>query len=329
MSSGQKLNLIGTILLVVSLFLGWYSDKDVFRSGDFYTALNGPLYFVGISILALCLVNAGTLLYAVLKGGVTAKWQESPLGMKQMIMGFFSMYLLMIINSVYFHPQFGLNIMSKKSEIGVMLALVATVMICVGGYVSYRKKFEKEEAILPVRQVVTAPAAVLAETQAPVSTAVPAGQFPEPVMAAAPVISAEPAFAQAASVQIAAEPMTEMPAAPVVPALAQAIRMSERSPVGKTEYERTKLYENLKKTMIRDTLTPEKRRKLLAKEAKNNAFSANFGKEKIISTSAATKPQKVGATLETMLHKTAAARPVTAGSEPAGEKKPQMYRMDL
>lgn len=324
MSSGQKLNFLGAILLAVSLFLSWYSDKDVFRSGDSFTALNGPLYFVGLSMLFLVAANIGTLLFSVWKGGVSKRWGESSLGKKQMLMGFGSMYLLIIINSVYFHPQFGLNILSKKSEIGVMLALVATVMICIGGYLSYRKKFELEELSMEKTTVQTADTVAVAQTvveKIPEKIAVATEIQPAPAVnqpAVAPSFP-RPAY-QPQAVQ---QTVQQQPVAPAVPAF------SERSPLGKTDYERSKLYENLKKTMIRDTLTPDKRRKLREKEAKENAFSANFGKTgKINTVPAAPKP---AASVETLLRKASGEKATAsaAASDSEGGKKPQMYRMDL
>jgi len=320
---GQKLNFLGAVLLMGSLFLSWYSDKDVFRSGDVYTALDGPLYFVGFSMLLLCLLNLGTLIYAVWRGGVSKRWSESPLGKAQMLMGFFSMYLLIVINSVYFHPQFGLNLLSKRSEIGVMAALVATVMVCVGGYISFRKKFELPEPVMEqtkAADVITPPKKVIEQT--------PKAE-PAPLQLRKTAVFSAPVMAAVDPAPVLAEKVVEPPPANVVPVLAQNPIYSERDTRGKTDYERSRLYENLKKTMIRDTLTPEKRRKLLAQEAKENAFSANFGKEKIISTVAA-RPPKTGATLETMLKKTAGAKAAAgAADSPTGEKKPQMYRMDL
>jgi hypothetical protein len=323
LSSGQKVNFLGAVLLMISLFLSWYSDKDIFRSGDSYTALNGPLYFVGFSILALCLANLGTLIYSVWKGGVSKRWGESGLGKNQMMMGFASMYLLIVINSVYFHPQFGLNILSKKSEIGVMLALVATVMICIGGYLSFRKKFELEE--LSTGKVVAGVASIAPVIADVVSEKSPAvAEIPvSPVSENRPVIA--PSFPKPAlQPQAVQQSVQTQPVAPAAPAINS---FSERSPLGKTDYERSKLYENLKKTMIRDTLTPDKRRKLREKEAKENAFSANFGKtEKIATASAAPKP---AASVEALLRKASGEKAAAAGANSEGGKKPQMYRMDL
>ena len=321
LSSSQKIGAFGSLLLIISLMLNWFSDKDVFRSGDTYTALSGPLYFVGLSILLLAVFNLGMIILAAMRIKLVTKMSVGTQGKLQMMAGFASMYLLVVINSVYFHPQFGLNILEKKSEIGVMVALAATVMVCVAGYLCYRQKFEQT---LPE----SAPAAnetvqdgVVAE-QRPASSL---SQHEIPVPLTPALQPATVSLATAAPVQAAAR---SAPAGAI-----QDTYFSERDPRGKTDYERTKLYENLKKTMIRDTLSPEQRRKLLAKEAKDNAFSANFGKSgPVIANAGSSAGGRKARSLEETIKNPPTEKPVSATrpAEPASaDKKPQMYRMDL
>jgi hypothetical protein len=338
LSSGQKLTMLGSLLLMLSLFLNWFSDKDVFRSGDTYSALGGPLYLAGLTMLLLAAVNIGLLILSALRQKRVVDMGESRQGKIQMIAGFASMYLLMLINSVFFHPRFGLNILEKKPEIGVMLALAATVMICCGGYLSYRKKFEGEGAA-----VAPAPAAREKITGTVTADSAPAARAEAVTVAESP-LKAAPALPSTATAPVAAGEettvRTHVPLAPQPVAATPAARpaagyFSERDPRGKTEYERSKLYENLKKTMVRDTLTPEQRRKLREKEAKENAFSANFGKGGVVGSPATTAAgATVGSKLTGQAAKTSSANSLPAGTTaasdaPSTEKKPQMYRMDL
>jgi hypothetical protein len=306
LSSSQKLNIIGSALLLISLFLNWYSDKDIFRSGDTYSALSGPLYLVGFSMLVLAVGNIVLSLSRFLRVPVWKNWPESRVGKWQIAGGFSAMYMLLVINSVYFHPQFGLNILNKKSEIGVMMAMVATVMICIGGYLGYRLKLEKGEEIETTE-------ADLAE-MAPI----PVEEKPERIHQGVEA----PATAQTpVNSPVAAEEIATATSAETVQS-ATANQFSQRDPRGKTDYERSKLYENLRKTMIRDTMSPQQRKKERAKDTQINAFSANFGKgEKV-----ATKTVSSGAKAEDLLKK---AQTRTTPAAPDTAKKPQMYRMDL
>jgi hypothetical protein len=301
LKTSQKLSFLGSGLLLISLFLNWYSDKDVFRSGDSYTAMSGPLYFVGFTMLIMALFVIATVFLSSRRSKLLQKWTTSGLGKIQMLTGFSAMYLLMVINSVYFHPQFGLNILDKKSEIGVMVALVATVMICIGGYLTYRSKpglvtaldsVIKEDSTSDVTAEPTPPEE---RTHTPINQTVP---VPAPVAAVSG--KTNPVTTQAST---AIPQTTEAPKEPITPHQ-PAVARSSRAP---TEYEKAKLYENLKKTMIRDTLTPQQRKKERAKEIKTNAFSASFGTGEKYSGSKSNASK----------------------DSDSGKKKPQMYRLDL
>jgi len=299
LSSSQKLNLIGSGLLLISLFLNWYSDKDVFRSGDTYSAMSGPLYLVGFSLFLLAVGNILLSIAHPLRVPVLKKISEAKIGKWQIIGGFAAMYLLVIINSVYFHPQFGLNILSKKSEIGVMMALVATVMMCIGGYLGLRLKLEKEAVAVEAK--VNLVAAQMESSTSRVHQSV------EKV------------------IEVAPQTMATRPVHADMPARDTVTEQIESSYSGvKPENDKSKLYENLRKTMIRDTMTPQQRKKERAKDTGINAFSANFGKGPKMASVAASGGTMPSA--EDLLKRSQAA--TVAAATPA-VKKPQMYRLDL
>jgi hypothetical protein len=314
LSSSQKMNLIGSGLLVLSLFLNWFSDKDVFRSGDIYTGMNGPLYLVGMTLLALAAVNAVMTLMMAMKVSFMKGVGEVKLGQWQMNFGFFAMYLLVLTNSVYFSPMFGLNILNKKSEIGTMVALAAMVMICVGGYLAYRRKFETvgaaESLVLATAREKAGEGAIIDDRLSGEGAGGILGNIAQAPSGRACVATEEtaavvPVMAEARAGAIASEERKEelhdssYGGAPGY--------ISERDPRGKTDFERNKLYENLKKTMIRDTLSPQQRKKERLKDAQEEAFSANFGKKKTVVATVGDAGAK----------------------EEVGGKKAQMYRMDL
>ena len=61
----------------------------------------------------------------------------------------------------------------------------------------------------------------------------------------------------------------------------------ENSTRNKTEYERSQVYDHLKKMMERDTMTPEQRKKMRTKESAENVFSAKMAVAKPRATTAA------------------------------------------
>jgi len=133
----QRMAGIGSLLLFISVFLPWYKDLDTFKTGDIFLGINGPLYFGGFSLMLL----AGIVFILVL---FNAYGKKHNMGFKlsslELFTGIFSFYLLMLINSVYFHPQFGVNIALKDSEFGVFIAYLASSLITIGGYLASRKK---------------------------------------------------------------------------------------------------------------------------------------------------------------------------------------------
>lgn len=289
LSSDQKLNIIGSTLLIISLFANWFSDKDVFRSGDTFSGLNGPLYLMGYSMLILAAGNLLLSLAQAIKFPIIKNINKSNTGKLQMAIGFGTMYLLVLINSVYFHPQFGLNVLSKKSEAGVLLALVASVLICVGGYLAYRQKFvemEKAETAVAAREKVgiKTAATVAAPTPIPTPTKAPSELTREVESSIANAIPE------------------------IQPATVHRSLHTEKDSGVKTDYERSKLYENLKKSMVRDTLSPQERKKLREKETNESVFSAKFAK-------------KGAEQLVTAEKAKSEAKPT--------EKKAQAWRMDL
>lgn len=256
LSSDQKLNIIGSTLMIISLFANWYSDKDVFRSGETFSGLNGPLYLTGYSMLILAAGNLLLSLGQAIKFPVIKNFSKSNVGKQQMGIGFGTMYLLILVNSVYFHPQFGLNILSKKSEAGVLLALFGSVLICGGGYLAYRQKFvEMEKAETPVAAREKVEVKATAPVAAPTPTKAPSELTREVESSIANAIPE------------------------IQPATVHRSLHTEKEPAVKTDYERSKLYENLKKSMVRDTLSPQERKKLREKETNESVFSAKFAKK--------------------------------------------------
>jgi hypothetical protein len=54
--------------------------------------------------------------------------------------GGFCGFLLLLANSVYFHPKFGVNISIKESRFGMLLALAGVVVVFVGAYLLRKRQ---------------------------------------------------------------------------------------------------------------------------------------------------------------------------------------------
>ena len=134
----KKMLGIGSVLMIVSLFLPWYQDLDSFKTGDMFLGVTGPLYLVGLTLLALSVFN----LVLMLMDFTGQKINFLPVKSSQVYIftGIFAFYALIIINSVYFHTKFGVNITLKQSQFGMFTAFIAASFITIGGYLALRDK---------------------------------------------------------------------------------------------------------------------------------------------------------------------------------------------
>lgn len=138
--SDQKIVFWGAAAMALSVVLPWYSDIDAFKTGDTYFGITGPLYLIGILFLAL----SGTAILSLFHYTVREKVEMifSKLATFYMIAGGFCGFLLLLANSVYFHPRFGVNIAIKEAGIGMWVALIGVGMMLYGGY-TLRKRRER------------------------------------------------------------------------------------------------------------------------------------------------------------------------------------------
>lgn len=134
----KKLLAVGSILMVLSLFFPWYVDADSFRISTVFIGLNGPLYLVGLTFLVLSSI---TLMFLVMDY-FNKKMPLFAIKPSKFYVGFglASFYLLMIVNTVYFDKNFGVNIAMKQSGFGMFMAFIAAALITIGGYMSTRER---------------------------------------------------------------------------------------------------------------------------------------------------------------------------------------------
>lgn len=160
----QKVIGTGALLALIGAFLPWYKDIDSFNTGDLFFGITGPLYLIGYIIIAL------SIFALILTGFYLLDKKIPPLPMKESVIyilsGGVTLFLMIIANSVYFHPKFGINITSKEHQIGMLLALIGATAITIGGILQNResgtsrfiKQFKEEtetneEEVDPVLQL--------------------------------------------------------------------------------------------------------------------------------------------------------------------------------
>lgn len=151
---------IGSVVVIISSFLTWYKDIDAFDRGGAYLGITGPLYLIGYVIICLSIFSLALIVFHLLEKKIPSlPIKES---MVYIFSGATSLFLLLIANSIYFHPQFGLNITSKEYGIGMMLAFMGSVTITIGGVLQNReggtnrliKEFQEEAGVPDVDPVI-------------------------------------------------------------------------------------------------------------------------------------------------------------------------------
>ncbi len=112
--------LIGSGLTSLSVFLPWYSDIDRFNVGDTFLGITGPLYLTGFIVLISAITSFAIIMKQVMGHGETRLPMQE--GTFHMFGSIISIAMLILTNSVYFHPKFGISIAEKTIGFGMMIA---------------------------------------------------------------------------------------------------------------------------------------------------------------------------------------------------------------
>ncbi|MEK7524483.1 MAG: hypothetical protein AAB588_05660 [Patescibacteria group bacterium] len=164
---------IAAFLLFLSTLLPWYTDIDSYRVGDEFLGVSGPTSFIGISILIMAGFSIWIFSYHLLERRVP----RLPMGesVLNLFVGAESLFLILLVNSIYYHPKFGVNILDKEPRFGMMLSLVSSLVMVIAAYLQYRDEGETktEEGHLE-------PLIKLESSSTPVSESKPIMPAPKP-----------------------------------------------------------------------------------------------------------------------------------------------------
>lgn len=135
---------VGALILAVSTLLPWYADLDSYKIGDEFLGITGPASFVGIAILLLGGLSLWIFSYHLFERHVPR------LPVREAIIHLFvaieSLFLLLLVNSIFFHPKFGVNITLKESRFGMTFAVIGAIVLFIGGYLQNKEEIESANA---------------------------------------------------------------------------------------------------------------------------------------------------------------------------------------
>jgi hypothetical protein len=136
--SPKKIILLSSGLLMLSPIMPWYDNRNTFGVGDLFLGFQGPLFLVGILVSALgalCFFN----LFLPLFGKNFFKLKRKS-GFVALIAGTQALLLMLVANSVFYHPLFSTNVSHKSSSIGLIIAFVSVTFLMASGWMAHRKE---------------------------------------------------------------------------------------------------------------------------------------------------------------------------------------------
>lgn len=183
---------IGSAVLAVSTIMPWYADLDSYRIGDQFLGITGPASFVGIVVLLLAVFSFGLFVYHVSDRHIPR------LPVREAIVHLFvaaeAIFLLVLVNSIYFHPKFGVNITLKESRFGMTIAFIGAIVLFVGAYMQNKSETAKDSEMGRLEPLIKIQPEVHAEESksAPVIKSSGAGQPSVEHRSHAPVATRKP-----------------------------------------------------------------------------------------------------------------------------------------
>lgn len=133
---------LGSLILGISTFLPWYADLDSYKIGDQFLGITGPASIVGIVILLLSGFSFWIFSYHLFERKVPRLPVRE--GILNLFVAIESLFLLVLVNFIYFHPKFGVNITLKESRFGMAGAFIGAIVLLIGGYIQNKTEIAKE-----------------------------------------------------------------------------------------------------------------------------------------------------------------------------------------
>ena len=139
----KKAILFSSGALMLSTVMPWYDERNSFGIGDTYLGVQGPLFLVGLLVLGFAAITFFNLFFPLMGRNFFNLRRRG--GSVALILGAQSLLLLGVANSVFYHPQFGLNLTNKGTRFGMMMAFFCVGAMMISGWMTRRK--ESEESV--------------------------------------------------------------------------------------------------------------------------------------------------------------------------------------
>lgn len=154
----KKVILISSFTLSLSTVLPWYDQRNNFGVGETYLGLQGPLFTVGLLVLGCGVVSFLNLFIPLFgRNFFDLKRKTGSLAVTLAVQ---SLFLLLVANSIFFHPDFASTINNKGTRFGMIIAFFSIGALMISGWWVRRKEragvgdeepeYEVEDSARPV-----------------------------------------------------------------------------------------------------------------------------------------------------------------------------------
>lgn len=150
----SKLVMAGSFIMMLGVFLPWYSDIDKYGIGEVFLGISGPLYLAGIIILLSGLASFSMIAFRLVNKPIP----KLPLKEEQFYVFSSSVSITMLILSisVFFHNNFGVSLVDKSIGVGMYLGLFGSGMVMLGAMMAVKNRgvnFDVEGNLEPLIEV--------------------------------------------------------------------------------------------------------------------------------------------------------------------------------
>jgi hypothetical protein len=144
----KKAVLLSSAALMISAVLPWYDNRNSFGVGDTYLGIEGPLFLVGALVLAFGAISFFNMFFPLMGRNFFRLKRKS--GVTAMLLGIQSLLLIVVANSVFYHPSFGMNVSHKGARFGMLFAFASISVMVISGWMTHRRekagKFDEIDA---------------------------------------------------------------------------------------------------------------------------------------------------------------------------------------
>lgn len=139
----KKAILAGSAALMLSTVMPWYDLRNSFGVGNTYLGIQGPLFVIGFLVLGCGAVSFFNMFFPLMgrqffnlrkRGGSTA-----------MLLGGQALLLLLVANSIFYHPDFGASVSNKATRFGMVITFASIGMMIIAGWIARHKEGEEGE----------------------------------------------------------------------------------------------------------------------------------------------------------------------------------------